>query len=107
MSKGNFFPVLRTVFLLAVVIGGIVFVFALGYDLQNNAALWPAARSTSIVWVVCTIVLFLTAISFLRLTKASWFWSMLGGVLIIVIYSVIVTLLFDLLEGFMRGWLFG
>lgn len=107
MSKGNLYPVIKIMFLFAVVIGGIVFALAVAYDFQNKGALWPASRSTGIVWVVCAIVLFLTAISFLRLTKASWFWSMLGGVLIIVIYSVFVTLLFDLLEVFMRGWLFG
>jgi hypothetical protein len=107
MSKDNFYRVVKTIFLLAAVIGGIVFAYVRAFGFQRNGAIWAVSQYTVIAWLVCAMILFLTVIFFLRITRVSWFWSIISGVFIIVIYSVLMTLLFDLLEGLIRGWLFG
>lgn len=104
MSKGNFYRGVRTILLLAAVI---TVAFVLASASQRNDAHWSVSLYTGIAWGVGATVLCLTVISLLRLTRVSWFWSILSGVLAIVIYSVFITLLFDLLKELLRGWLFG
>jgi hypothetical protein len=107
MSKVNFYRDAITIFLVAAAIGGAVFAFVLASDFQANGAMGPVSRSTGISWGAGATVLCLTVISLLRLTRVSWFWSIISGVLIIVLYSVFMTLLFNLLRELLRGWLFG
>jgi len=95
MTKNSFYPVIKTIFFLAAVIGGIAFAFVLAFYSQYN----------SMIWIVCATVLFLIAILFLRQTRVSWIWSVLGGILVMVIYSILNFLVNFLLNAFIRGWL--
>lgn len=107
MSKGNLYRGAKTVFLLAAVISGMTVAFVLASGFQRNDAMWSVSPYTGIAWGVGATILCLTVISLLRLTRVSWFWSIISGVITIVIYSVFMTLLFDLLKELLRGWLFG
>ena len=107
MSKANFCRILKTIFLFASGIGGILFAFDRALDFQGNGAMWGVSLYTSIAWVASAVVLSLTAISLLRLTRVSWFWSIISGVVIMVMHSVFMTILYDFLGEVMRGWLFG
>lgn len=60
-----------------------------------------------IIEILCAAILFFTVMIILRLTRVRWIWSILGGTLAIIIYSILNFLAVFLLESFMRGWLFG
>lgn len=105
MNISKFHPVIKTIFLFAVAIVGFASAFVFELDSQYNSSFGFSTRYPRIVWFASAFVLFLTVLFVLRITKVRWMWSILGGVLAIVTYSLIVNVLFYLLDVILSGLL--
>jgi hypothetical protein len=107
MSTTSFHPVIKTIFFFAVGIVGLASASVFEFYFRFNSDLGISSRYDGIVWIVCAFLLFLAMVFFFRLTRVSWLWSILGGVVTIAIYSTVMKFLFYLLDIFMQGWLWG
>jgi hypothetical protein len=107
MYKQNFYPAMRVFLLLIAIAGSVACSVTLLYGLQANNVFGTVSRSTSIAWLVSAVILFVIVVFMFRLTNVNWFWSLLSGALAIVIYSILVSSIFRILDIFLEGWLWG
>jgi hypothetical protein len=107
MYKQNLHPVMRVFLLLTAIAGSVACSVALLYGSRANSVFGTVSQSTSIAWLMSAVALFVIVVFMFRLTNMNWFWSVLSGALAIVIYSILVSSIFRILDIFMEGWLWG
>lgn len=59
------------------------------------------------IWIACAVILFCTTTAFLRFTKVRWIWSMVGGIVGILVYSLLIFLSYMLFETFLTAMSLG
>lgn len=107
MYKQNLHPAMRVFLLWTAIAGSVACSVTLLYSLQANNVFGTVSRSTSIAWIMSAVTLFVIVVLMFRLTSVNWFWSLLSGALAIVIYSILISSIFRMLDIFMEGWLWG
>ena len=107
VSNDKFHLAIKSILSLIAVSGGIAFAAVLAYNTPGKEVFWPTSQYSGITWMICGILLALTLIFFLRITRVSWFWSIFGGTIAIVIYSIFVKFIIELLIAFLAGFLLG
>lgn len=107
MCKQNLHPAMRVFLLMTAVAGSLACSVTLLYGLQATNVFGTISQSTSIAWLMSAVVLFVIVVFIFRLTNVNWFWSLLSGALAILIYSILVSSIFRILDIFIEGWLWG
>ena len=95
MSKTNFRPIVKSILLVGIAIGLLIFAFIFESSSQYHSS----------IWAVCALPIFLLVIALLRLIKVSWSWSVLGGSIFVAIFSILGIIINYLVEFFITGWL--
>ena len=103
MHKDRLHSALRVILSLIVVTIAFVLTLALAQNLRKIGVFWPFSASTGMVWFVCSVIVFVIAVLLLRLTKFSWFWSLVSGASVVVVYSIAVSLVLQLLFAMLAG----
>ncbi len=106
-SKDFSHPVRGIVFSVVAIAVGLAVTWTLAYNSRIKAIFGPDSNSVIVVWMACAMILFLIVALLLRITTVSWSRSMLGGALAAVTFSILIFLLFTLLELFIKGWILG
>ncbi len=106
-SKDFSHPVRSIAFSVVAIAIGLAVTWTLAYNSRIEAVFGPDSNPVIVVWMACAMILFLIVALLLRITTVSWSRSMLGGALAAVTFSILIFLLFTLLELFIKGWILG
>jgi hypothetical protein len=105
MTTRSYLHLFLKITLLLVVAGAAALAFRLVS--QTEGMFGTDAQNDNIIGIICALILCLTMIFLLRLTRASWFLSLLGGGVTITIYFIFMYAIFYILDAFIRAMIFG